>query len=157
MAARARIVLLAAEATPNHEIAAKVGVSRPTVNTWRSRYAVRRRDGLSDDPRPGPARTVDQGKIITETLTPPPARLGVTHWLSRLLAARLGVSHVTIAEAWKQFGVKPWKAETFNFSTDPELVGKVTDVIGLCLAPPENAIVLCIDEKRRAPRGAGAP
>ena len=76
MAARARIVLLAAEATPNHEIAEKVGVSRPTVNKWRSRYAERGRDGLSDDPRPGPARTVDQGKIITETLTPPPKGLG---------------------------------------------------------------------------------
>jgi transposase len=147
MVARARIVLLAAAATPNHEIAEKVGVSRPTVNKWRSRYAERGRDGLGDDPRPGPARTVDQRKIITATLTPPPKSLGVTHWSSRLLAARLGVSHVTIAEAWKHFGVKPWKAETFKFSTDPELVAKVTDVIGLYLAPPENAIVLCVDEK----------
>jgi transposase len=147
MAGRARIVLLAAAATPNHQIAEKVGMSRPTVNKWRSRYAERGLAGLSDDPRPGPRRTVDQRKIITETLTPPPKSLGVTHWSSRLLAQRLGVSHVTIAEAWKQFGVKPWKAETFKFSTDPELVAKVTDVIGLYLAPPENAIVLCVDEK----------
>ena len=147
MASRARIVLLAADATPNHQIAEKVGVSRPTVNKWRSRYAERGLDGLADEPRPGPARTVDQRKIITETLTPPPKRLGVTHWSSRLLAQRLGVSHVTIAQAWKDFGVKPWKAETFKFSTDPELEAKVIDVIGLYLAPPENAIVLCIDEK----------
>jgi transposase len=147
IAARARIVLLSAEATPNHRIAEKVGVSRPTVNKWRSRYAERGLDGLVDDPRPGPARTVDQRRVITETLTPPPKRLGVTHWSSRLLASRLGVSHVTIAEAWKQFGVKPWKAETFKFSTDPELEAKVSDVIGLYLAPPENAVVLCIDEK----------
>jgi len=147
MASRARIVLLAADETPNHQIAEKVGVSRPTVNKWRSRYAERGLDGLADEPRPGPARTVDQRKIITETLTPPPKRLGVTHWSSRLLAQRLGVSHVTIAQAWKHFGVKPWKAETFKFSTDPELEAKVIDVIGLYLAPPENAIVLCIDEK----------
>jgi transposase len=147
MAVRARIVLLAAGAAPNHKIAETVGMSRPTVNKWRSRYAERGLDGLSDEPRPGPVRTVDQRKIIAETLTPPPKGLGVTHWSSRLLASRLGVSHVTIAQAWKQFGVKPWKAETFKFSTDPELVAKVTDVIGLYLAPPENAIVLCVDEK----------
>ena len=114
MASRARIVLLAADETPNHQIAEKVGVSRPTVNKWRSRYAERGLDGLADDPRPGPARTVDQRLIITETLTPPPKSLGVTHWSSRLLAQRLGVSHVTIAEAWKQFGVKPWKVDTFK-------------------------------------------
>src|SRR3954452_25065760 len=147
MAGRARIVLLAAAANPNHRIAETVGMSRPTVNKWRSRYAERGLDGLSDDPRPGPARTVDQRKIISETLTPPPKSLGVTHWSSRLLASRLGGSHVTIAQAWKQFGVKPWKAETFKFSTDPELVAKVTDVVGLYLAPPENAVVLCVDEK----------
>lgn len=150
VASRARIVLLAAEATPNHQIAEKVGVSRPTVNKWRSRYVERGLDGLADVPRPGPARTVDQRRIITETLIPPPTSLGVTHWSSRLLAHRLGVSHVTIAEAWKQFGVKPWKADTFKFSTDPELDAKVTDVVGLYLAPPENAIVLCVDEKARS-------
>jgi transposase len=147
MASRARIVLLAADETPNHQIAEKVGVSRPTVNKWRSRYAERGLDGLADEPRPGPARTVDQRKIITETLTPPPKRLGVTHWSSRLLAQRLGVSHVTIAQAWKDFGVKPWKAETFKFSTDPELDAKIRDVVGLYMNPPDKAVVLCIDEK----------
>jgi transposase len=90
---------------------------------------------------------VDPRRIVTETLTPPPARLGVTHWSSRLLADRLGTSHVTVAAAWKRYGVKPWKAETFKFSTDPELEAKVTDVVGLYLRPPENAIVLCVDEK----------
>ena len=147
LAARARVVLLAADATPNHVIAERVGLSRPSVNKWRARYAERGLDGLVDEPRPGPARRVDQHRIITATLTPPPKRLGVTHWSSRLLAARLGVSHVTVAAAWKSFGVKPWKAETFKFSTDPELEAKVVDVIGLYLAPPENAIVLCVDEK----------
>ena len=122
------------------------------MNKWRSRYAERGWLVWPTTPRPGPARTVDQRKIITETLAPPPRSLGVTHWSSRLLAQRLGVSQVTIAEAWKQFGVKPWKAETVKFSTDPELEAKVTDVVGLYLAPPENAVVLCVDESRRSRR-----
>jgi transposase len=147
LAARARIVLLAADGTPNVEIARLVGVSRPTVNAWRARYAERGLAGLADAKRSGRKRSVDQRQIVAETLTPPPASLGVTHWSSRLLARRLGTSHVTIAEAWKRYGVKPWKAETFKFSTDPQLEAKVTDVIGLYLAPPENAIVLCCDEK----------
>jgi transposase len=147
LAARARIVLLAAEGTPNVEIARLVGVSRPTVNAWRTRYAERGLPGLSGEKRSGRKRSIDQRRIVAETLRPPPASLGVTHWSSRLLANRLGISHVTIAEAWKRYGVKPWKAETFRFSTDPELEAKVTDVIGLYLAPPENAIVLCCDEK----------
>jgi transposase len=147
LAARARIVLLAAEGTPNVEIARLVGVSRPTVNMWRARYAERGLPGLADEQRSGRKRSVDQRTIVAETLTPPPASLGVTHWSSRLLAERLGTSHVTVAAAWKEYGVKPWKAETFKFSTDPELVAKVTDVIGLYLDPPANAIVLCVDEK----------
>ena len=85
--------------------------------------------------------------MITATLTPPPKSLGVTHWSSRLLADRLGIEHSTVAAIWKEYGVKPWKAETFKFSTDPELEAKVVDVVGLYLAPPENAIVLCVDEK----------
>ena len=147
LAARARIVLLAAEGTPNVEIARLVGVSRPTVNAWRTRYAERGLPGLAEEKRSGRKRSIDQRRIVAETLRPPPASLGVTHWSSRLLANRLGTSHVTIAEAWKRYGVKPWKAETFRFSTDPELEAKVTDLIGLYLAPPENAIVLCCDEK----------
>jgi transposase len=147
LAARARIVLLAADGTPNVEIARLVGVSRPTVNTWRARYAERGLAGLADEKRSGRKRMIDQRRIVTETLTPPPAGLGVTHWSSRLLADRLGTSHVTVAAAWKRYGVRPWKAETFKFSTDPELEAKVTDIIGLYLAPPQNAIVLCCDEK----------
>src|SRR6476619_843939 len=73
--------------------------------------------------------------------------MGVTHWSSRLLASRLKLDHSTITKAWKAFGVQPWRVETFKFSTDPELVAKVTDVIGLYLSPPENAIVLSVDEK----------
>ena len=147
LAQRARIVLLASEGMRNSEIAVRVGVTRPTVNLWRSRYVEAGLAGLVDVDRPGRPRTVDQRMIITETLRPPPVRLGVTHWSSRLLASRLKLDHVTVTKAWKAFGVQPWRAETFKFSTDPELVAKVTDVIGLYLHPPKNAIVLCVDEK----------
>jgi transposase len=147
LAQRARIVLLASEGLRNAEIADRVGVSRPTVNVWRSRYVDAGMAGLVDVDRPGRPTTVDQRKIIAETLRPPPARLGVTHWSSRLLANRLKLDHATVLKAWRSFGVTPWRAETFKFSTDPELVAKVTDIIGLYLAPPENAIVLCVDEK----------
>ena len=146
-ARRARIVLLAAEGMANYRIAETVGVTRPTVNLWRRRYAERGVAGLVDEDRPGRPATVDQSAIITETLKPPPRKLGVTHWSSRLLAKRLGLHHATIAAAWKAYGVRPWKAETFKFSTDPELEAKVVDVIGLYLKPPENAVVLCVDEK----------
>jgi len=146
-AQRARIVLLAADGVANYVIAERVGVTRPTVNLWRSRYAERGLAGLVDIKRPGRPRTVDRAKIITATLTPPPKSLGVTHWSSRLLAPRVGVDHATVAGVWKDYGVKPWRAETFKFSTDPELVAKVTDVVGLYLAPPKNAVVLWIEEK----------
>lgn len=147
LAQRARIVLLAADGEPNVVIAEKVGVSRPTVLEWRSRYGAKGIAGLEDDPRSGRPRQVDYGKVVSVTLAPPPKRYGVTHWSSRLLGRHLGVSNGTIAAIWRQAGVQPWRAETFKFSTDPLLVAKVTDVVGLYLAPPENAIVLCVDEK----------
>ena len=139
-AQRARIVLLAAEGVANYLIAERVGVTRPTVNLWRSRYVEAGMAGLVGQQRPGRPRRVDRAAIVAATLTPPPKGLGVTHWSSRLLAPRLGVDHATVAAVWKEYGVRPWKAETFKFSTDPELVAKVTDVIGLYLAPRENAV-----------------
>jgi transposase len=147
LAQRARIVLLAAEGLSNTAIAERVGVSRPTVIGWRSRYERRGMAGLGDAPRSGRPRRVDHRAVVAATLKPPPKRLGVTHWSSRLLAERLGIGNATVARAWRDYGVQPWRAETFKFSTDPELVAKVTDVVGLYLGPPENAVVLCVDEK----------
>ena len=147
LAQRARIVLLAADGVSNTEIAKRVGVSRPTVIDWRTRYERSGMTGLDDEPRSGRPRQVDHDAIITATLTPPPKKLGVTHWSSRLLAAHVKIGNATVARAWRDYGVQPWRSQTFKFSTDPELVAKVTDVVGLYLAPPENAVVLCVDEK----------
>ena len=116
---------------------------------WRARYAARGLAGLEDQERSGRPRELDHRTIVAETLRPPPKKLGVTHWSSRLLADRLKISATSVQRAWRAYGVKPWKAESFRFSTDPELVGKVTDICGLYLAPPENAIVLCVDELGR--------
>ncbi len=85
--------------------------------------------------------------MVSATLEPPPERLGVTHWSSRLLGAELGISHVWIGKIWRRWGLQPWRAETFKFSTDPELEAKVRDVVGLYLNPPDKAVVLCVDEK----------
>ncbi len=90
---------------------------------------------------------MDRAKILAATLAPPPAKLGITHWSSRLLADHLKVDASTVLRTWRHHRVQPWRAETFKFSTDPELVAKVTDVVGLYLHPPENAIVLSVDEK----------
>ena len=146
-AKRARIVLLAADGVANTRITELAGASLPTVLLWRSRYQAQGLAGLGDVARTGRPRTIDHAAIVTATLTPPPKKLGVTHWSSRLLAQRLKVSASTVITAWKAYGIAPWRAESFRFSTDPELVGKVTDICGLYLAPPENAIVLCVDEK----------
>jgi transposase len=140
-------VLLAADGVANTRIAELTDATVTTVLNWRGRYQERGIAGLHDVARPGRPRTLDHRQIVAETLKPPPKKLGVTHWSSRLLAARLGVGNATVARAWRDYGVQPWRAETFKFSTDPELVAKVTDVVGLYLAPPENAIVLCVDEK----------
>ena len=114
---------------------------------WRDRYAAHGLAGLDDEPRSGRPRTIDHARVVAATLTPPPKKYAVTHWSTRLLARHLGISDATVAKAWREYRVQPWRAESFRFSTDPELVGKVTDVVGLYLNPPENAVVLCVDEK----------
>src|ERR687884_1907833 len=152
---RARIVLLSADEVPGKQIAAIVGCAEGTVVTWRGRYAERGLAGLADLPRPGkPAQLPEElrDRVLELTLTAPPTQYGATHWSSRLLATALAdegtpISHATIARIWHRFGVQPWRAQTFKFSTDPQLEAKIRDVVGLYLHPPTKAVVLCVDEK----------
>src|SRR5918995_739108 len=154
-AERARIVLLSSQGVPGKQIAAMVGCAEPPVVTGRRRYAESGLAGLDDLPRPGkpsPLPDALRDRVLQLTLTEPPTSYGATHWSSRLLAAALAaegtpISHATIARIWHRFGVQPWREESFKFSTDPELEGKIRDVVGLYLHPPEQAVVLCVDEK----------
>src|SRR5687767_1433116 len=97
LAQRARIVLLAADGAGTNEIVSRVGVSKPTVIGWKKRFAAGGIGGLADVPKPGRPPKIDETAVVLATLEPPPARLGVTHWSSRLLADQLGISNVWIA------------------------------------------------------------
>ncbi|BCJ75888.1 IS630 family transposase [Catellatospora sp. IY07-71] len=148
LAMRARIVLTCAEGMSNSEVSRLLGVSLPTVGTWRARFVADRLDGLFDEPRPGRPRTVsdaDVERIVVATLESKPRN--ATHWSSRSMAAATGLSQSTVSRVWRTFGLQPWRAETFKLSTDPLFVEKVRDVVGLYLDPPERALVLCVDEK----------
>jgi hypothetical protein len=147
---RAQIVLAVAEGAAVSGTARMLGVSRPTVIKWRDRFASDGVDGLADLPRSGRPKTIADAQIIAATLEPPPGSFGVTHWSSRLLGHHLGIGDATVARAWRAYRVQPWRRETFKFSTDPELEAKVRDVVGLYLNPPQNAIVLCVDESHRS-------
>src|SRR5258708_2083268 len=147
LARRARIVLLAAEGLPHTEVARRAGVTVPVVREWRARYQSGGIRALEDLPRAGRPKTVDETAIVVTTLEKPPERLGVTHWSSRLLARELGISSASIIETWRKWDLQPWRRQSFKFSTDPQLEAKLTDVLGLYLTPPDNAVVVCVDEK----------
>ena len=147
LAQRARVVLLAAEGVGTSEIVRRVGLSKPAVIGWKRRYVAEGIAGLDDRPKSGRPRVIDPVDIVLATLEPPPPKLGLTHWSSRLMAKHLGISDFTVSTTWKRWGLQPWRVQTFKFSTDPELEAKIRDVIGLYLNPPDKAIVLCVDEK----------
>ena len=148
LALRCRIVLACAEGRTNKEVAAKLGIHPTTVGKWRTRFADDRLDGLVDAPRPGAARTIGDDvveAVVVDTLesAPPDA----THWSTRGLAAQHGISHQTVAEIWRAFGLKPWRQDSFKVSPDPELVEKIRDLVGLYMNPPVAAAVFALDEK----------
>lgn len=148
LALRSRIVLECATGESNGAVAERLGVSRPTVGKWRSRFAEARLDGLVDDPRPGrpPTVTVDQVEdVVVATLETTPAN--ATHWSRAKMAERSGLSKSTIGRIWKAFGLQPHREDGFKLSNDPLFVDKVYDIVGLYLDPPESAVVLSVDEK----------
>jgi transposase len=145
LARRARIVLLAADGIPNTEIAARVGVSVPTVRLWRSRYISGGIGTLGDVPRPGRPRSVDEVEIVLRSLEQPPPSLGAARWSSRLLASQTGVSGTTVTSTWRKYGLRPWRQD-LTFATDPKLGAGITEVLGLYLQPPHNAVTVRVSD-----------
>jgi transposase len=145
---RARIVLACSAGCDNQEVAEELGLSQQTVGKWRRRFVHARLDGLFDEPRVGRPRTVtdeDVERIVDATLHEKPK--ASTNWSSRMLAAELDVSPNAVRRVWSAFGLRPDRTETFSLSKDPQFVEKVRDVVGLYMSPPDNALVLCVDEK----------
>ncbi|HEY2519066.1 MAG TPA: IS630 family transposase [Streptosporangiaceae bacterium] len=152
LAERARIVLACAEESgvaPLTRVAARTGVSRESVRKWRVRFMEQRMGGLGDAPRPGAPRKITDEQVevlVTRTLTQK-GRGQDSHWSTRTMAAETGLSQSSVSRIWRAFGLKPHVAGTWKLSTDPQFIGKVRDVVGLCMSPPGHALVLAVDEK----------
>lgn len=147
-AKRARIILLCAEGKTNVEVAALTGACVQTVGKWRERFAAQRIGGLADAPRSGAPRTISDKtveEVLTKTLEGVPGHF--THWSRRKMAREAGIGQTSVGRIWRTFGVKPHVVRGFKLSKDPMFTEKVRDVVGLYLNPPENAIVLSVDEK----------
>jgi putative transposase len=145
---RAKLVLLAAEGLDNLRIAERVGLSRISVGKWRKRYADEGLCGIYDQLRSGRPRQIEDERIaqlVNDTLQRQPK--GATHWTVRSMGAEVGVSKSTVQRVWNTFGLQPHRQKHFKLSTDPFFVEKLRDIVGLYLNPPENAVVLCVDEK----------
>jgi transposase len=148
LALRARIILACADGGHNTEVAERLGIFRQTVGRWRSRFIEGGVDGLLDEPRPGAPRKITDAaveNVVTLTLETKPK--DATHWSTRSLAKRAGLSRSSVARIWRAFGLRPHRSESFKLSTDPLLIEKVRDIVGLYLNPPDRAAVLCVDEK----------
>jgi transposase len=148
LALRSRIVLACAEGASNAAVAAAERVSAQTVGKWRRRFVADRLDGLVDEPRSGRPRTIVDAQVedvLVRTLESQPKN--ATHWSTRSMAAESGLSREAVGRIWRAFGLQPHRVETWKLSKDPLFIDKVRDVVGLYLAPPERAVVLCVDEK----------
>lgn len=148
LARRARIVLMAAEGMSNSEIAQQLKLSRPTVGLWRERFLAQGLVGLYNELRPGAPRSIKDEQIqglMHKTLETKPE--DGTHWSCRSMASVTNLSKSTVQRLWSAFGLQPHRQKHFKLSTDPFFVEKVRDIVGLYLSPPDNAMVLCVDEK----------
>ncbi len=148
LAMRSRIILLAAEGINNKVIATRLNTIPHTVGKWRRRYLELGLDGLLDEPRPGTSRKLRDEQIeqvLTRTLESQSE--AATHWSTRDMARACGLSQSSISRIWRAFSLAPHRSETFKLSKDPLFIEKVRDIVGLYMAPPERALVLCVDEK----------
>jgi transposase len=148
VAMRARIVLGCSDGLSNGEVAKRLLITGATVCKWRERFRVNRLEGLLDEPRPGAPRSITDAQVeevVTKTLESMPTNS--THWSTRLMADKTGLSQTAIVRIWRAFGLQPHRVENFKFSKDPQFVEKVRDIVGLYMNPPDRAVVLCVDEK----------
>jgi transposase len=148
LARRARAVLLLADGASGVEAASRTGYSPVQVSRIRHRFAEGGLAALADRPRPGRPRRYGErmrAKVVALTLKSPPA--GQTHWSTRDLAKEVGLSHETVRQIWHDHALAPHRSETFKFTNDPRAAEKIEDIVGLYLAPPTSAVVLCLDEK----------
>jgi putative transposase len=145
---RARIVLLSAAGKMNQQIAWQLGLTNATVGKWQRRFLEQGVAGLHDELRPGRPRPISDERVaqlVRKTLETKPK--GGTHWSVRQIAGQTRLSKSTVHRIWRAFGLEPHRQRHFKLSTDPFFVEKVRDIVGLYLHPPENAVVLCVDEK----------
>ena len=148
LAQRARLILACAEGKTNTVVAQELGVTKQMVGKWRARFCERRVDGLLDEPRPGAPRTItdaDVERILALTLESTPR--DATHWSTRSMAKRAGMTQSAVSRIWRAFALQPHRTETFKLSKDPLFIEKVRDVVGLYMDPPDRALVLSVDEK----------
>jgi transposase len=146
---RLKIVLGAAEGMPNKTLARQLSTTLPTVLLWRRRYKEAGLSGILQDQlrcgRPKRVSAEKEAAIVEATMkTKPP---NATHWSIRMMAKAQRVSRSTVHRIWRKHKLQPHRLESFKFSTDPDFVPKLRDVIGLYLNPPDKAIVLSVDEK----------
>jgi transposase len=149
MAFRARIVLLAADGMSTGKIAEALDTWPPTVSKWRTRFGKERIGGLQDARRPGAKRVYDEEterRILAVLDGLPPT--GYATWNGRLIAGRLGdVSKTEVWRVLRRHGIQLQRRRSWCVSTDPQFAAKAADIVGLYLDPPENAVVLSVDEK----------
>jgi transposase len=148
LAFRARLVLACADTPTDTAVARRHRTTNATVGKWRKRFLAGRLAGLLDEPRVGGPRSISDDAVeavVVKTLETTPH--GETHWSTRTMAAKAGMSHSTIGRIWRTFGLQPHLSHSFKISPDPQLVDKIRDVVGLYMNPPNNAVVFSFDEK----------
>jgi len=148
LVSRARIILLSASGKTNQQIARQLGLTNATVGKWRRRFLEQDVSGLHDELRPGRPRPISDERVaqlVRKTLDTKPK--DGTHWSIRQMARQTRLSKSTVHRIWQAFGLEPHRQRHFKLSNDPFFVEKVRDIVGLYLNPPENAVVLCVDEK----------
>jgi putative transposase len=146
---RAEIILLSEQGLSMNDIVEQTGLSKPVVNKWRQRFREHGIDGLKDAPRSGKPRTItpeQQAMVIDKACSKPKG--GYTNWSQKRIADQVGISQSKVFQILKQADLKPHKIEYWcGKSKDPEFEEKMTKIVGLYMSPPENALVICVDEK----------